>query len=194
MANLDFYATREDQLALLEFVLKDARCRVFESYSRFDMELREFKRPAEIDQAYNLATCGSKPPNHTALLQLLAPDVSTNVNIRRIELDKRRVKEGSFRFCLEGWGLIQLYLGSVGHLKISCSHFGHNSEARARNWEPNLIQSLGPVDAWDWKELEHASRRIRYHISRRLSQAKTGSRPVLRDAETSRGAGYELVG
>ena len=194
MANLNFYATREDQIALLEFLFARIHCRVFESYSRLDEELREFSSIEDLDGVFELGSAPDGVPGRHALLQLWAPEVSSEVRIRRIELDKRRRRRHTHRYCIEGWGLMQLYLGSVGEQKISCSHYGHNSEIRARNWEPTDGSALGPVAAWDWRRLEQISRKIQYHIRHRLSRIKQGSRPVLYGAEKALVAGFTTVG
>ena len=42
MANLEFFTARNDQKTLIEFVFAQTGLSIFESYSCFDCELREF--------------------------------------------------------------------------------------------------------------------------------------------------------
>jgi hypothetical protein len=66
MSNLDFYA-RDDQLALLSFFFDQGHCRVFESYSAYDCELRESHSIEELDPHFKLGQSRqASPPSHTA--------------------------------------------------------------------------------------------------------------------------------
>ena len=46
--NLDFFAAESDQRALLDFLFASTEVRVFESYSEFDADLREFRSTDEL--------------------------------------------------------------------------------------------------------------------------------------------------
>ena len=134
MANLDFYAVDQDISDVLDFVLSETDCKIFESYSEFDCELREFKSLSEVIKAYNSKSVG------LFLLQLWSPSVSSNFVIERIELDPQKCDGATHRFKIEGWGLMQLYFGRIQNNEIECSHFGHNSEKRARKWESTVFR------------------------------------------------------
>ena len=73
MANLDFYAVREDMINLLEFIYAETDCRVFESYSKFDQNLQEFASTEQLLSAYDI---GQDPHGngYAVLLQLWSPE------------------------------------------------------------------------------------------------------------------------
>jgi hypothetical protein len=91
MANLDFYAVREDLIDLLSFIYAETDCRLFESYSEFDKDLREFKSTEQLLSAYDLG-CDPHGNGSAVLLTLWSPSVSSNVKVERISLDARKCK------------------------------------------------------------------------------------------------------
>ncbi len=177
MPNCDFYAVGADFEAVLGFVFADASFRVYESYSPYGHELAEFRAIDEVARRYPLGRCDVNSPS--VLLQLAPILAGGEVKAERIEL----LLEGreSFRYTASGWGLIQLYLGGVSPTGIVLSHSNHNSEARARAWEPTDRGKMGSVAAWNWQEVTRASSRLNRHI-RKTALAKVGSRPVLPQA------------
>jgi hypothetical protein len=183
MANLDFFATRADHEAILGFLFASTDIRMFESYSGFGQKLREFHSFEELTVAYDV---GADPNGHgtAVLLQLWSPAVEPGPQIERIALDPRRCEGHTFRYCIDGWGLIQLYLGGIHGRTITKSHYGHNSEARARKW--------GYSDGVDWGALKSLSNRVQYHIRGRLSVARVPGRPVLAEAYGLARSGYAL--
>jgi len=103
--------------------------------------------------------------------------------IRRIEL---KVPGHSFRYAVEGAGLIQLYLDGPKDGIIYDSHYGHWSEAGARQ------RSILPADECDWPALAKLSGRIQRHIRRHLATAKLWGRPILHQAFTVVQQGHGL--
>ena len=186
MANLDFYAIGQDIIDTLEFIFTETDCKVFESYSEHGKDLREFKSMSECFTAYNYEFAGS------FLLQLWSPSVASKVFFKRIDLDPKKCNGATFRFRVDGWGLMQLYLGRAKDQEIEYSHFGHNSESRAKRWEPTYIDELGLVDDWDWQLLKKISGKIQYHIRKRLAVSKVNSRPILAEASKKHLNGYKL--
>ncbi len=176
MASLDFYAIEQDISDVLEFVLTETDCKIFESYSEYDKELREFKSISEVIGAYDSKSVG------TFLLDLWSPSVSSKVVIKKIVLDPRKCNGATHRFTIEGWGLMQLYFGRIQNDEIEHSHYGHNSEKRARNWESTYLDELGSVNDWNWELLKKISGKIQYHIRKRLAVSKVSSRPILKTA------------
>ena len=93
--------------------------------------------------------------------------------IRRIDL---KVPGHSFRYVVEGAGLIQLFLDGRKDEAIYHRHYGHWSEAGARE------RSRHPAENCDWKTLAKLSGRIQRRIRNRLSVAKIFGRPILPQA------------
>ncbi|HEY2035054.1 MAG TPA: hypothetical protein VGH02_15340, partial [Rhizomicrobium sp.] len=179
---LDFYAIDTDFLPILGQVFKNYGCRVFESYSEFDQEIREFKEPEDI--------IASRKSSQSIYLQLVVPSASELVQIRRIALNESTGH--GFRYCIDGWGLIQLYLGTQTSSGITHSHTNHNSEVRARTWE-TTIREMKPASSWNWKEINRISSALNRFI-RKQAVATAFRRPVLPAASRAHDAGADFLG
>ena len=172
MATLDFFAVRDDLLDLLGFIYSETDCVVYESYSRYDSELRQFISVQQLDAAFSI---GDDPHGNGSaiLLQLHSPSVAASPSIRRFRLS---VPGYSFRYCVESADLMQLYLGGSHDEFISQSHFGHWNEAGAKQ------RCVLPTEEVDWQLHRSLSGKVQRHIKRRLSHAKVQSRYVLAHA------------
>ncbi len=181
--NLDFFAAEADQRAVLDFVFSSTDARVFESYSEYGAELREFRSVDELATAFPLGTdpYGS---GGVILLMLWSPSVMRDPAIERFALNPEHCDGHTFRHRIDGGGLMALDLGGVCGRVVTKSHFGHQSQARARAW--------GVDDGVNWEALKTLSNRIQYHIRKRLAAGKAGSRPVLPQALGLAAAGYAL--
>src|SRR4051794_7242753 len=159
MASLDFYALGDDIRGLVHFLFEETDARVFESYSAYDAELREFRSFDELSSAFRL---GSDPhgQGHAVLLQLWFPSITHDVEFERITL---QVPGHSFRYCISGVGLVQLYFGGEHEGIITDSHYGHWNEAGARQ------RAVGDVEGVDWGALCRLSGRIQRHIRSRIA-------------------------
>lgn len=182
-ANLDFFAAEDDHRAVLDYLFSSTDVRVFESYSLYDSELREFHSTSEVARAFTL---GIDPHGngHAVLLQLWSPSVMRDLAIRRINLDPLHCNGHTFRHSIDGGGLIQLYLGGVCDKVVTISHYGHQSQVRAEAWLLN--------DGVHWDALKALSNRIQYHVRRRLAVGKAGSAPVLPSAFDLAQSGFAL--
>ncbi|GAA1892714.1 hypothetical protein GCM10009687_72550 [Asanoa iriomotensis] len=97
---------------------------------------------------------------------------------RRIDLLPGVSGDATFRYCCEGWGLIQLYYGgSFGAQELRWSHTNHNTERRASAWAATLPR-LGDPAAWNWAAVTTASGKLN-RVIRRMAVSKIGSHPVL---------------
>lgn len=182
-ANLDFFAAEADQRAVLDFLFSSTDVRVFESYSEYGAELREFRSTDELATAFALGT-DPHGNGHAILLQLWSPSVMADLVIRRIALDPDCCKGHAFRHSIEGGGLMQLYFGGVCDRVVTRSHYGHQSRIRADAW------AVG--DGVNWDSLRTLSNRIQYHLRKRLAAGKAASLPVLPQALELAQAGFAL--
>ena len=169
MASIDFYALKDDIRGLVHFIFEETDLHIFESYSEYDSELREFRSIDELSAAFSLGV-DTHGHGKAVLLQLWSPSVMQNVAFERIAL---KLAGHSFRYRVSGVGLIQLYFGGEHEGAITDSHYGHWSEAGARQ------RAAGDVDAVDWRALSRLSGRIRRHIRNKMAVAKVRSRPIL---------------
>lgn len=182
-AHLIFFAAEADQRALTDFLFSSTDVRVFESYSEAGHELREFRSTDDLAATFPLGT--DRFGNGSAiLLQLWSPSVMAELTITRIALRPAACGGYTFRYRIDGGGLIQLYLGGVHERVVTISHFGHQSQARARKWDMD--------HGVNWESLKTLSNRIQYHIRKRLAVAKTASCPILPQAYQLARTGYEL--
>ena len=165
---MEFFAARDDQREILQFLFDESDVRVLELASRPDCELREFETVDEIDAAFALGR--ARGGRGDALLTLWSPSAMPRMKIRRIDFDRAHVDDARFRYEPEGTGLMQLYFGRAVGGVLTRSHFGHNSPARARKW--NMGTGVR------WPALQKLSSMIQRHV-RRLSVAKVPGRPIL---------------
>ena len=182
-ANLDFFAGEDDQRAVLDFLFSSTDVRVFESYSEYGADLREFRSTDELVAIFPVGT-DPHGNGHAVLLQLWSPSVMQDLVIRRFSLDPAHCNGHTFRHNIEGGGLIQLYLGGVCGWVVTKSHYGHQSQARAQAWQVD--------NGVNWDALKTLSARIQYHVRSRLAAGKAGSRPVLPQALELAKAGCAL--
>lgn len=167
MANLDFYALQDDLRRLLSFIYSETDITIYELSSEFDREVRCFESLQQIEAVYRLGDY------RAAHLQLWSPSVMKKPIIRRISL---KVPGHSFRYAVEGAGLMQLYLDGAKDGVIYHSHFGHWNEAGAKE------RSIHPAADCDWRALSKVSGKIQRHIRGKLAVRKLHSRPVLAEA------------
>ena len=82
MASIDFYALKDDIRQLVYFIFEETDLRVFESYSEYDKELREFRSFDDLSGAFEL---GRDKHGHgfAVLLQLWSSTVIPNVGFER---------------------------------------------------------------------------------------------------------------
>jgi hypothetical protein len=156
---------------------------VYESYSEYEAELREFRSTDELAAALPLGTDPHGNGN-AVLLQLWSPSVMRDLIITRFALDPANCNGHTFRHCIEGGGLMQLYLGGVCGRVVTMSHFGHQSQIRAQKWDVDQCVN--------WEALQGLSNRIQYHIRKRLAAGKVSGHPVLAQAMELARAGYAL--
>jgi hypothetical protein len=190
MPNIDFYAAGADFLAVLTYVFKQSGCRLFESYSPPGEEIAEFKSVEDLSARYPIGVCRGSGPS--VLLQLVPPGASDQFSIRRISMRPELCQGHTFRYAVEGWGLIHLHLGGVGPQGLVNSHSSHNTEARARRWLETR-RELGPIESWNWRETTSVSSALNRFIRTKLATYKLGSRPVLPEAAAAFAAGLAPI-
>jgi hypothetical protein len=175
MPNIDFHAAGADFFPVLTYV---SACRVFERYSPPGEEIAEFKSIDDLSARYPIGVCRGSGPS--VLLQLVPPSASHQFSVRRISMQPELCDGHTFRYTVEGWGLIHLHLGGTGPQGLVVSHSNHNTEARARKWLESRPE-FGPIEIWNWRETNMVSSALSRFIGK-LATYKLGSRPVLPDA------------
>jgi hypothetical protein len=178
MANLDFYGLKSDLQKLLAFIYDETDIVIFELSSEFDCEIRCFESLQKLESAFDIG----QTPKGQFHFQLWSASVMKEPQPRRIEL---KVKRHSFRYSIEGAGLMQLYLGGLRENVIGHTHFGHWNEAGAKE------RCVLPINDCNWEALKKISGKIQRFI-RGSSVAKLYSRPILPDAFSSIQSGKQF--
>jgi hypothetical protein len=149
--------TKESLFELVEFIFESGGVTVFQAYSHFDEALREFKVASEL-----ICDMEAEMENSQKLLfyTLHYSDAMGSVSKRKIYLNPRSADGHTWRWKVEGWGLIDLQAGSKQIPKIDC-RIAVNSQKRAERWAEGILE-LGDPNGWDWKIVEkYAGRLIR---------------------------------
>jgi hypothetical protein len=167
MAVCDFYALGEDLHQIFQYLFAETDVVAYELSSQPERSPAQFHSLAEIERAYSLGSY------RAGYLQLWSPSTCAQPIIRRIDI---KYPSPSFRYAVEGAGLIQFYLDGRKDGIVYHTHVGHWNEAGARQ------RSIHPADDCDWRALASLSRKIQYHIRRKLAVASLYARPVLRQA------------
>lgn len=135
---------------------------VTEVYSDPERELRRFAKPEEIRE---FASVQAARRGGSVFLALHFPDTGGEARIRRIALNPQKARGATYRYCVDGWGLVWVYL-AVGTPVSVISYVSANPEARAYAYA-EVSQDREPVADWDWASVARHCRRIR-SVLRRL--------------------------
>jgi len=173
MPNCDFYALAPDLLEVLDFVFAQPGWRLVELTSQNDRSLRSFHCAREVLEGFPTFSELSSALH----FQIYSETMGGAVTSRRITYNPGAVPGATFRHASQGWGLIQVYFGRLRDGGLSHCHTNHNSERRARHGESSCAD-MGPVDAWNWKEVSRTSSKLDRFV-RRTAPGKLHSRPVL---------------
>ncbi len=168
MANLDFYAAKSDLQKLLAFIYDETDIVVYELSSEFDREIRRFTSLKELESAFDIGVM-NKGQLH---LQLWSALVMKEPQPRRINLT---MKDHSFRYAIEGAGLMQLYLGGLNANVIGHTHLGHWNQAGAE------ARCTLPTKDCNWEALKKISGRLQRFV-RGMGAAKLHSMVILPEA------------
>jgi len=184
---LDFFADAADKMELLNFIFAETPLHVYDHYSVYGEEIREYHSINDITSCFDLQNGGA----NSAAFQLWSETFKAKPVFQKISLNPKYCNGHTFRYATGGWGLIQLYFGGIQHGCLHHSHIGHFSEKGALKNE-GITKEYGKVSSWDWKEVESIGNKLRYHISKKLAVNKAGSEPILKGAEELRLGGTTL--
>lgn len=176
--NYNFFASKDDKIEILEFVLIKMNLRIYDSHSFYEQEICEYKSVDEIISKFDL----ENGYEFSQTFQLWTPKHGGNPIFRKIALNPDYCNGHTFRYSTTGWGLIQLYFGGVEKHKLNQSHIGSFTEKGALSKE--TIPSInGQVKNWNWKEIESTFRKLKYQIHNKMAVRKIDSLGILKGAD-----------
>lgn len=130
---------------------------VFEAYSDFERDIGYFPTKKSLtDFISKELTSSNKHKSVYCLMQY--PEWGGVVRKRKILLDPKRCDGATYRYTMEGWGLIQFQMNLTDPELVSC-RFAVNSEKRANNWA-SVAPELGAPSLWNWSLIEKNIRRL----------------------------------
>lgn len=138
---------------------------VRQAYSEFGCVTKEFADAnALLDELHD------QPGDRDVCRQytLYYPEAKGHTHERRIDLKPEACNGHTFRFCQEGWGLIQLQCDFRKHPKVEC-RVAVNSAIRASNWNATYPDFQSP-NSWDWAVVERKAGRL-VRLLRKMGKA-----------------------
>ncbi|KUG08179.1 hypothetical protein [Solirubrum puertoriconensis] len=173
--NYNFFASKTDKLALLDYLFTETDLRLYELSSAFGTEVKAYISTTAVVADYDLKY-GSQ---YAACFKLWSPRFGATPNFRRIELNPQSCQGHTFRYATEGWGLIQLYFGGQQNGVLAQSQLGHFNEKGALAREDTYRSRLGLVAAWNWPEINATSHKLKHLLHSKRAVEKIGSIGIL---------------
>ena len=130
---------------------------VFEAYSGYEREIRYFHdKQSLIEYISEELANDSKHKSVYCLVQY--SETGGFVRKRKVQLDPNRCDGATYRYAMEGWGLIQVQIDLTDRERVRV-RFAVNSEKRANNWA-GVAPELKSPNLWNWSLVEKNARRM----------------------------------
>lgn len=182
MAQLDFYATADDVLQLIDFMFSIGPLELYEAYSNIDADIRRFSSVAEIVKS------GHIEENHGGIFVRGSwGTVTGDLKIRRFKLNP---DVGLFRHAVTGVGTFQITQGrphDLAHGALDRSVFSHWNEAGARQ---RAAFAQEEIDEVNWAEFRRLSGKVHREVRNSFAVARIPTGHIMSGAyELLRGGG-----
>ena len=128
---------------------------VSEAYSECSKDIVSFDRAAGLMNYINEAVSKNEEFLYFAVYY---PEAKGFVEKEKIKLVPKACDGHTFRFCINGWGIIYFQLDYKKEPNVKC-RFAVNTEKRANNWI-DTYPNLKSPSLWDWKLVEKHARRL----------------------------------
>ena len=139
---------------LMELAFQIGEVRIFESYSEMEEEIVEIKNYQDYLNYFQKSINQKK--KHISF-GLHYKEAEGFLRIRRINLNPKSCDGKTFRYNIEGWGIIHIQL-DLREERIEC-RIAVNTEKRAQKWE-SINPELKPSNLWNWKIVESKARKL----------------------------------
>jgi hypothetical protein len=177
MANLDFFAARDDLIALLDFIFAETDFRVYDRFGLYDSEITEFRTRDEVLARHPNLGVLPFPDDSSIRLILISPTICPPL---------LTAKDPTW---IADWGKVTLdCAGAYGQFVLPSAYF-HFTEGRSRRegYEPVSTSIV------DWTALKVTSGKIERIIRRVRAKGRAWTHPVLDGAYKLHEDGYTLV-
>lgn len=138
-----------------EAVFEQGPVIVRQAYSDCDSATKAFE---DVEALLNELRYKPEAENVFRQFTLYYPESKGHTYERRITLIPKSCNGHTFRFCQEGWGLIQLKCDFREHPMVGCS-ISVNSAIRAEKWSDTYPDLQSP-DKWDWAVVNRKAGRL----------------------------------
>jgi len=186
VAQLNFYATTDDLLGIIDFMFSVGDLELYEAYSAKDADIRQFTSADEVVKSNHIQG------NHGGIFVRGAwRTVTGALRIRRFPLNP---DVGQFRHEVTGVGTFQLIQGRPMHLaegSLDRSMFSHWNEAGARR---RATFAKSELDEVNWAEFARLSRKVHREVRVSLAVARIPSGHIMQGAFELLRAGGQLFG
>jgi hypothetical protein len=141
---------------LFEFISSESEVQIYESYSEMESEIIRIKNYSEFSNYFKHRV--SESVKHLGF-GVYYPESKGVVSITKIELDPKRCKGKTYRYRIDGWGIIFIHLNLIeSDTKIEC-RISVNSQKRGENWK-STHPEFGDPESWEWKIVETNARKL----------------------------------
>jgi hypothetical protein len=175
---------RDGFTELAGFLFESGSPVVFHAYSDYGQPLRSFRSSSELIADIESAFAAGQKSVQFALHY---PDTKGHVAERKITLDSKRSDGHTWRYAVEGWGLIQLQGDLRDAPTIEC-RVAVNTQKRAEGWAATYPELLDP-SLWDWSAIQHHSGRIIRRMKKIAEQSDPPNDGPATPSENSDGSG-----
>lgn len=141
---------------LIEAILLDSKIGFYESYSEMERELVQIKNFAEFKNYFEHSISENKKQLGFGIYY---PESKGELLITKLKLDPKYCKGKTYRYRIDGWGIIFVRLNLINvENEIEC-RVSVNSKKRAESWK-STNPEFGNPELWEWKIIESNTRKI----------------------------------
>lgn len=159
---------KNDLGELLDAIFVGVKVEVFEAYSEMGEQICCFHDGAEL---HRCAESKLISPKEHLQFAIRYEDAGPAAIITKVSLDPRRCRGHSFRYRVDGWGMISLQFDIRKFPLLQCRIAVHTKK-RALAIHASSTEGDHP-DEWDWKFIEKQARRL-IRVLKRLGERDVG--------------------
>ncbi|AZA91026.1 Uncharacterised protein [Chryseobacterium nakagawai] len=174
----DFFGTVEDKKLILDFIFSETNYLVFDHYSEFGEELKQYFSTSEILEKFDL----ENGKQNAVTFGLWNPLDKTKNIVRKVTLDPKYCNGHTFRYTSEGWGIQRLYFGGIQNGFLNASQFmGFNEKGAIAkdSIHPDHEQEAHQLD---WKLIRSDQTKLKNYIEKKLGAEKHTRGIILKNA------------